>query len=61
MMEDNTITVRLTRKQLEDLVQILDTTTDEGPMYAGWASPELDALRGLFGAELEAQRRPNKD
>lgn len=54
MDESNYVSVRMTRKQLEKLVDVLNETQDEGPFGEGWASPELSELRGLFSSELEA-------
>lgn len=47
-MDDNLITIKMTRRQLEYLVEILYTAQDEGPAGAGWASDELKEMRGLF-------------
>lgn len=57
MDKSDYVSVRLTRKQLENLVNVLDETQDEGPLCEGWASPELSELRNLFGSELEALKR----
>lgn len=49
--DDDMVTVRLTRKQLEKLEEVLWEAQDEGPYGQGWASPELQGLRALFDAE----------
>lgn len=54
MDESNYVSVRMTRKQLEKLVDVLDETQDDGPCGAGWASSALSELRCLFGSALEA-------
>jgi hypothetical protein len=57
MDTNNYVYVRITRKQLEKLVDVLEGTQDEGPYNAGWASKELAELRNLFGVELEALKK----
>lgn len=57
MDERNYVIVKMTRPQLENLVNVLESTQDEGPICEGWASPELTALRNLFGKELEALKK----
>lgn len=55
--EDKTIEVRLTPEQLEKLIDVLWDAQDEGPTGYGWASPELEKLRALFGAAREGQQK----
>jgi hypothetical protein len=48
--------MKLTLKQLEKLEDVLFDTQDEGPSHAGWASPELQELRGLVTAEIAKRK-----
>ncbi len=57
MDASNYVSVRMTLRQLEKLVEALEETQDEGPYGEGLASPELDELRNLFGSELEALKK----
>ena len=52
-MDDDVVTVRLSKAILYELVSILDSTQDEGPIDEGWASDELLKLRALFHAALD--------
>jgi hypothetical protein len=59
-MDDNLITIKMTRRELEDLVRILDSAQDEGPSGEGWASKELSSLRGFFESELDALKKAER-
>ncbi len=47
------ITLRLSRRQEEKLVDVIYNARDEGPSGEGWASTELSELRDLVDAAIE--------
>jgi len=51
------IVLQLTMAQLEKLNDVLYEHTDEGPVGHGWASDELNTLRELTTALIEAKSK----
>ena len=47
------IIIVLSEKQAENLSNILWDTQDEGPVGEGWASDELEELRGIIDDTIE--------
>lgn len=54
MEENNTVSLSLTREQLEFLSSVLWSARDCGPPSCGWASAELQELRNMVDDEIEA-------
>jgi len=48
--------LNLTLKQLELLYEVLENTTDEGPVNEGWKSTELNHLVTLVHDTLQEER-----
>lgn len=47
----------ITYKQLLKLRDVLESHQDDGPSGGGWASADLESLRGYFGEVVAAAER----
>ena len=49
------VTIRLTEEQAKNLVAILQSVDDAGPMEAGWQSDELIELGDVVSQQVKHQ------